>query len=125
MGVFFFEDNATAELFFLYLFACLSGVQVADVVLSCSFIEEGGGMTGSHFIRSPATVVLRDLPMSADLSAEAITPYVHPDTPNADDLIFEATSKLKYHIVHSLLLLNVIYFVICFLSIYTVALSFG
>ncbi|XP_027005571.2 tapasin-related protein [Tachysurus fulvidraco] len=81
------------EIFFLAsLHALTHSVQVADVVLSCSYIEEGGGITGSHFIRSPATMVLRDLPMSADLSAEAITPYVHPDTPNADDLIFEATA---------------------------------
>lgn len=81
----------------IFIFACLhalaQGVQVADVVLSCSFIEEGGGMTGAHFIRSPATVVLRDLPMNSDLSPETITPYIPPVTPNADDIIFEATAS--------------------------------
>ncbi|KAK3551240.1 hypothetical protein QTP70_013823 [Hemibagrus guttatus] len=81
------------EIFILAsLNALTHSVQVADVVLSCSFIEEGGGMTGAHFIRSPATVVLRDLPMNADLSAETITPYIPPDIPSADDLIFEATA---------------------------------
>ncbi|KAB5586826.1 hypothetical protein PHYPO_G00005970 [Pangasianodon hypophthalmus] len=78
---------------FAFLHALAHGVQVADVVLSCSFVEEGGGMTGAHFIRSPATVVLRDLPMNTDLSPETITPYIPPDTPNADDLIFEATAS--------------------------------
>ncbi|MCJ8728598.1 hypothetical protein PDJAM_G00006340 [Pangasius djambal] len=78
---------------FASLHALAHGVQVADVVLSCSFIEDGGGMTGAHFIRSPATVVLRDFPMNSDLSPETITPYVPPDTPNADDLIFEATAS--------------------------------
>lgn len=51
-------------------------------------------MTGAHFVRSPATVVLRDLPMNSDLSPETITPYIPPGTPNADNLIFEATGKL-------------------------------
>lgn len=54
-------------------------------------------MTGAHFIRSPATVVLRDLPMTSDLSPETITPYIPPDTPNADDLVFEATGTLKHY----------------------------
>ncbi|XP_060778006.1 tapasin-related protein isoform X2 [Neoarius graeffei] len=78
---------------FAFLYALAHGVQVADVVLSCSFIEEGGGMTGALFKRSPATMVLRDLPMNSDLSPETITPYVPPDTPNADDLIFEVTAS--------------------------------
>ncbi|KAM9488021.1 tapasin-related protein [Clarias gariepinus] len=78
---------------FTSLLALAHGVLVADVVLSCSFIEEGGGMTGAHFIRSPATVVLKDLPMNSDLSPETITPYIPPTIPNADDLIFEATSS--------------------------------
>ncbi|KAF7708606.1 tapasin-related protein [Silurus meridionalis] len=73
--------------------AVAHGVQVADVVLSCSYIEEGGGMTGSHFIRSPATVVLKDLPMNSDFSPETITPYIPPVTPNPDDLIFETTTS--------------------------------
>ncbi|XP_017555939.2 tapasin-related protein isoform X2 [Pygocentrus nattereri] len=78
----------------LLVLACLLAVahslQGADVVLSCSFIEEGGGMMGgSLFARTPATLVLRDLPMSSDLSPETITPYNPPDEPKADDLIFE------------------------------------
>ncbi|KAK1795150.1 hypothetical protein P4O66_010330 [Electrophorus voltai] len=81
----------------IIIFGCLNalahGLEGADVVLSCSLIEEGGGMGGmmggSHFTRTPATLVLRDLPMNSDLSSETITPYNPPDTPNADDLIFE------------------------------------
>lgn len=93
----FLKNNGMTELaFFLVGCLSLSGVQVADVVLSCSFIEEGGGMTGAHFIRSPATVVLRDLPMSADLSADTITPFIPPDNPSADDLIFEATGTIVH-----------------------------
>ncbi|KAG9276548.1 tapasin-related protein-like isoform X1 [Astyanax mexicanus] len=78
------------------VFACLQALahslQGADVVLSCSFIEEGGGMMGgSLFTRTPATLVLRDLVMTSDPSQDTVTPYNPPDTPNADDLIFEVT----------------------------------
>ncbi|XP_062848313.1 tapasin-related protein [Trichomycterus rosablanca] len=76
-----------------WLSALVQDVQFADVVLSCSFIEDGGTMTGSHFARTPATLVLKDLPMSSDLAPEAITPYIPPKTPNADDLIFEVKAS--------------------------------
>ncbi|XP_072535695.1 tapasin-related protein [Salminus brasiliensis] len=79
-------------LVFASLLALTHGLQGADVVLSCSFIEEGGGMMGgSLFTRTPATLVLRDLVMTSDPSQDTVTPYKPPDTPNADDLIFEVT----------------------------------
>ncbi|XP_051577833.1 tapasin-related protein isoform X2 [Myxocyprinus asiaticus] len=69
------------------------GLEGADVVLSCSLIEEGGGMGGmmggSMFKRTPSTLVFRDLVGNDDLSPELVTPYNPPETPNADDLIFE------------------------------------
>ncbi|KAJ8289890.1 hypothetical protein GJAV_G00006460 [Gymnothorax javanicus] len=66
-----------------------------DVVLSCSLVEEGGGFgamgaSGGHFSRTPATVVLRDLMVSPDLSPETVTPYSPPETPDPNDIIIEA-----------------------------------
>uniref|UniRef100_A0A673HZ57 Tapasin-related protein-like n=1 Tax=Sinocyclocheilus rhinocerous TaxID=307959 RepID=A0A673HZ57_9TELE len=71
------------------------GLEGADVVLSCSLIEEGGGMGGmmggAMFKRTASTLVFRDLVGNDDLSPELVTPYNPPETPNADDLIFELT----------------------------------
>lgn len=49
----------------------------------------GGMMGGAMFKRTPATLVFRDLVSNDDLSPELVTPYNHPKTPNAEDLIFE------------------------------------
>ncbi|KAK7147783.1 hypothetical protein R3I94_010343 [Phoxinus phoxinus] len=77
----------------LVFLSLIYGLEGADVVLSCSLIEEGGGMGGmmggSMFKRTPSTLVFRDLVGNADLSPELVTPYNPPETPNADDLIFE------------------------------------
>lgn len=77
--------------------ANVTGLEGADVVLSCSLIEEGGGMGGmmggAMFKRTPSTLVFRDLVGNADLSPELVTPYNPPETPNADDLIFELMCK--------------------------------
>ncbi|KAG1925376.1 tapasin-related protein [Pimephales promelas] len=78
----------------LFVFLSLvSGLEGADVVLSCSLIEEGGGMGGmmggAMFKRTPSTLVFRDLVGNADLSPELVTPFNPPETPNADELIFE------------------------------------
>ncbi|KAJ8392900.1 hypothetical protein AAFF_G00071040 [Aldrovandia affinis] len=67
----------------------------ADVVLSCSLVEEGGGLGamgvgGGLFSKTPATLVLRDLPVSPDVSPETLTPYNPPTTPDPDDVIIEA-----------------------------------
>ena len=69
-----------------------------DVVLSCSLVEEGGdfgsmGRSGGHFSRSPATLVLRNLPVSADTSPETLTPYNPPEHPDPDDIIIEAKGQ--------------------------------
>lgn len=69
------------------------GLDGADVVLSCSLIEEGGGMGGmmggAMFKRTPATLVFRDFVGNEGLSPELVTPYNPPETPNPEDLIFE------------------------------------
>ncbi|XP_035261871.1 tapasin-related protein isoform X2 [Anguilla anguilla] len=75
--------------------AVSAGFAGQDVVLSCSLVEEGGGFgamgaSGGHFSRTPATLVLRDLPMSPDLSPETVTPYIPPENPDPDDIIIEA-----------------------------------
>ncbi|KAJ8287793.1 hypothetical protein COCON_G00004520 [Conger conger] len=66
-----------------------------DVVLSCSLVEEGGGFgsmgaSSGHFSRTPATLVLKDLPVSADTSPETLTPYIPPANPDPDNIIIEA-----------------------------------
>ncbi|KAL4616767.1 tapasin-related protein [Arapaima gigas] len=75
----------------------------ADVVLSCSLVEEGEGMGGfggmgggGLFSRTPATLVLRDLSVTSDLSLDSLTPYNPPAVPDPEDLIFEVrTSSLE------------------------------
>uniref|UniRef100_A0A3P8SA76 TAP binding protein like n=1 Tax=Amphiprion percula TaxID=161767 RepID=A0A3P8SA76_AMPPE len=73
---------------------------VADVVLSCDLVEEGvglGGMGGGVlFTRTPATLVLKDVPVGPDESLETLTPFVpppsliqisSPEIPKADVLL--------------------------------------
>nr|XP_055067776.1 tapasin-related protein isoform X1 [Misgurnus anguillicaudatus] len=76
-----------------YILSLIYGLHGADVVLSCSLIEEGGGMGGmmggAMFQRTPSTLVFRDLVGNDGLSPELVTPYNPPETPSADDLIFE------------------------------------
>ncbi|XP_054903578.1 tapasin-related protein [Poeciliopsis prolifica] len=66
---------------------------VADVVLSCSLVEEGVGMGGmgggSLFSRTPATLVLRDVPVGPDESLDTLTPFVPPSVPDPDLILFE------------------------------------
>ncbi|KAK2844744.1 hypothetical protein Q5P01_011403 [Channa striata] len=73
---------------------CVSADGVADVVLSCSLVEEGvglGGMGGgAPFTRTPATLALRDVAVASDESLETLTPFVPPSNPDPDLLIFEA-----------------------------------
>ncbi|XP_077064758.1 tapasin-related protein isoform X2 [Siphateles boraxobius] len=77
----------------LVFLSLVYGLEGADVVLSCSLIEEGGGMGGmmggSMFKRTPSTLVFRDLVGNENLSPELVTPYNPPETPDSDDLIFE------------------------------------
>uniref|UniRef100_A0AAY5KVE7 Ig-like domain-containing protein n=1 Tax=Esox lucius TaxID=8010 RepID=A0AAY5KVE7_ESOLU len=66
----------------------------ADVVLSCSLVEEDSGMgrigSGALFSRTPATLVLRDLAVTPDLSPDTLTPFSPPDVPDPNNIILEA-----------------------------------
>ncbi|XP_039973516.1 tapasin-related protein isoform X4 [Xiphias gladius] len=79
---------------FGYFTVCVSGDGVADVVLSCTLVEEGvglGGMGGgASFRRTPATLVFRDVAVASDESLETLTPFVPPSVPDLDLLLFEA-----------------------------------
>ncbi|KAL0985108.1 hypothetical protein UPYG_G00152990 [Umbra pygmaea] len=81
-------------LLFGYLITCVSGQRGADVVLSCSLVEEGSGMGGmgggAPFSRTPATLVLRDLAVTPDLSPDTLTPFNPPAVPDPNDIILEA-----------------------------------
>lgn len=81
------------DLFFLSA-SCFSGNVGVDVVLSCTFLEEGvemGGMRGgAFFTRTPATLVLRDIAVAPDESLETITPFVPPSVPDPDAILIEA-----------------------------------
>lgn len=72
----------------------LTALDGADVVLSCSYVEEGGMMGGMGggglFSRTPATLVLRNIPVpESDSALDSVTPFDPPENPTADDLIFE------------------------------------
>ncbi len=73
---------------------CLSADGVADVVLSCTLVEEGvglGGMGGGAlFTRTPATLVLRDVAVAPDESLETLTSFVPPSVPDPDAILLEA-----------------------------------
>ncbi|XP_012697436.1 tapasin-related protein [Clupea harengus] len=80
----------------VFMIGCLvSSAYGADVVLSCFLVEEGGGMMGGMgggglFTRTPAMLVLRDLPTASDSdSLDSVTPFNPPEKPSADELIFE------------------------------------
>ncbi|CAN9513723.1 unnamed protein product [Ophioblennius macclurei] len=62
---------------------------ITDLVLSCALVEEGAG-GGAMFTRTPATLVLRDVPVGPDESLELLTPFVAPSIPDPDLIIFEA-----------------------------------
>uniref|UniRef100_A0A4W5MXI4 TAP binding protein like n=1 Tax=Hucho hucho TaxID=62062 RepID=A0A4W5MXI4_9TELE len=78
----------------LSLSPSLLGQGGADVVLSCSLVEEGSGMGGmgggALFSRTPATLVLRDLAVTPDLSPDTLTPFNPPSVPDPDSIILEA-----------------------------------
>lgn len=74
--------------------ACVGADGVADVVLSCSLVEEGAGLGGmgggALFTRTPATLVLRDVAVAPEESLETLTPFVPPSIPDPDAILFEA-----------------------------------
>ncbi|KAM3614528.1 uncharacterized protein V6R79_015796 [Siganus canaliculatus] len=69
---------------------CVSGNGVTDIVLSCSLVEEGIGLGGSQFTRTPATLVLKDITVGPDESPETLTPFVAPSVPDPDAILLEA-----------------------------------
>ncbi|XP_024861544.1 tapasin-related protein isoform X2 [Kryptolebias marmoratus] len=79
------------------LFGCflmfVNGDGVADVVLTCDLVEEGvslGGMGGGAlFTRTPATLVLRDVPVGPEESLDTLTPFEPPSVPDPNLLVFE------------------------------------
>ncbi|KAF3839240.1 hypothetical protein F7725_017957 [Dissostichus mawsoni] len=85
---------------FGYFLTCVSGDGVADVVLSCALVEEGVGVGvdgmggGSQFRRTPATLILRDVPVAPDQSLETLTPFVPPSIPDPDAILLEATGEV-------------------------------
>ncbi|XP_029359924.1 tapasin-related protein [Echeneis naucrates] len=74
--------------------SCVCADGAADVVLSCAFVEEGTGLGGiggrAAFVRTPATLVLRDVAVASDESLETLTPFAPPSIPDPDLLLFEA-----------------------------------
>lgn len=67
----------------------MSADGVADVVLSCNLVEEGSGLGGVLFTRTPATLVLKDVALASDESLGTLTPFVAPSIPDPDLIIFE------------------------------------
>ncbi|XP_044064967.1 tapasin-related protein [Siniperca chuatsi] len=80
---------------FGYFLTCVCADGVADVVLSCTLVEEGGGLggmgTGNLFTRTPATLVLRNVAVASDESLETLTAFVPPSVPDPDAILLEAT----------------------------------
>ncbi|XP_026226387.1 tapasin-related protein [Anabas testudineus] len=78
------------------LFGCFmtraSADGFADVVLSCTLVEEGVGLggIGGAFTRTPATLALRDVAVVPDETLETLTPFVPPSSPDPELIIFEA-----------------------------------
>lgn len=75
------------------------GAAVADLVLSCLLVEDGaahggmggGGGGGGGFSRSPATLVLKGVPVGPDQSPEMLTPFIPAADPDPAHVLFEAT----------------------------------
>lgn len=88
---------------------CFSADGVADVVLSCTLVEEGMG-GGTSLTRTPATLILRDVPVPSDESLETLTPFVPTSIPDPDAILLEVKGRPRllyiygsvYHISKSL-----------------------
>lgn len=82
-------------LLFGFFLTSVSGDRAADVVLSCTLVEEGSGLGGmgggALFKRTPATLVLRDVAAASDETLETLTPFIPASVPDPDALLFEAT----------------------------------
>lgn len=70
---------------------------VADLVLSCLLVEDAaahsgmGGGGGGGFSRSPATLVLKGVPVGPDQSLEMLSPFIPAADPDPALVLFEAT----------------------------------
>nr|XP_057909967.1 tapasin-related protein [Doryrhamphus excisus]XP_057909968.1 tapasin-related protein [Doryrhamphus excisus] len=80
---------------------------VADVVLSCEFIEDSVRVQGgSVFARTPSTLILKDVTVASDdESLEALTPFVPPFKQDPDLILFE-TKASSFEIPNVELLLH-------------------
>lgn len=75
----------------------LQGNVNVDIVLSCTLVEEGGGlaaMGGGAFKRTPATLILREVAAPPDDSLETLTPFIPPSLPDPDAVLVEAKGLL-------------------------------
>uniref|UniRef100_A0A3P8X033 TAP binding protein like n=1 Tax=Cynoglossus semilaevis TaxID=244447 RepID=A0A3P8X033_CYNSE len=76
----------------------------ADVVLKCELVEDGAGR-GSAFVHSPATLVLRDVPVTLEDSEETLPPFVPPPFPVPDLVLIEVEAS-SVHIPNAEVLLH-------------------
>lgn len=86
------ESSMVIEvILFGFFMTCAYAGGAADVVLSCTLVEEGVGMgEGSALSRSPATLVFRDIEVGPDESLEMLTPFIPPSVPDPDAILFES-----------------------------------
>lgn len=82
---------------FGYFMTFVSAEGVADVVLSCTLVEEGAGLSqmggGALLTRTPATLVFRDVPVAPGQPLEMLTPFIPPSVPDPDVILFEAKAS--------------------------------
>lgn len=82
------------NLYILSFVRCSAGDSSADVVLSCTLVEEGTGMGGmgggALFTRTPATLVLKDVAVPPEESLDTLTPFLPPSIPDPDAILLEA-----------------------------------
>ncbi|XP_034030398.1 tapasin-related protein [Thalassophryne amazonica] len=92
----------TIEVFLFGCFlTCVCAEGVADVVLSCSLVEDGIG-----FSQTPATLVLRDISVGPEEPLEMLTPFVPPSVPDPNAILFEARAGPSTEIPNGDLLLH-------------------
>ncbi|CDQ98970.1 unnamed protein product [Oncorhynchus mykiss] len=81
-------------LLFGYLITCVSGQGRADVVLSCSLVEEGWEVELSSASPQPR-LSSETWPWTPDLSPDTLTPFKPPAVPDPDNIILE--TKVESH----------------------------
>ncbi|XP_019724581.1 tapasin-related protein isoform X2 [Hippocampus comes] len=81
--------TVTGILLCAFFTTCVCASGVADVVLSCEFIEDSVGLR-DNFARSPATLILREVFVGSLESLEALTPFVPPSNSDPRVIMFES-----------------------------------